>query len=162
MRTAHLSVVRPDRGVTLIELVIGLVVLAILGSLAMPSLLESIRKGRRADAVAALNAVQQAQERFRSNQSTFSSSITNAADGAPPGLGLPSTTSQNGYYTLALDSVTAAGYNVTATAVAGKTQAADGNCVRLRVRMAGGSLFYGSAGADGGFDESVNNRCWSR
>lgn len=150
-----------QRGLTLIELMIALVVLGLLAGLALPSFLDSVRKSRRSDAFAALNTVMQAQERFRSNRANYAASITNAANGSPPGLALPGT-SGGGHYTLSLDNVTATGYEVIATAAAGSSQAKDGNCVRLRIRSAGGNLFYGSATAGGSFNEAVGNRCWSR
>ncbi len=89
------------RGFTLIELMIALVVLGLLAGVALPSFLDAIRKSRRSDAIAALNTIMQAQERFRSNRAEYSNSLTNAANGDPPGLGL-STTSPSGYYTLSL------------------------------------------------------------
>ena len=42
------------------------------------------------------------------------------------------------------------------------TQAADGNCRRLRVRVTGGNIAYGSSDGAGDFDESGSNRCWAR
>jgi type IV pilus assembly protein PilE len=150
-------------GFTLVELMIAVVVVAVLASIALPSFMDSIRKSRRSDAFAALSAVQQAQERWRGNNASYASALANtAAAGSPPnGLGLPETTS-SGYYSVALSGVTATGYQATATAVTGKSQAADGNCFRLRVEMAGGNIVYGSAAAAGDFDVSSNNRCWAR
>jgi type IV pilus assembly protein PilE len=150
-------------GFTLIELMIVVVVVAILAAIALPSFMDSIRKSRRSDAFAALSAVQQAQERWRGNNASYASALANtAASGSPPnGLGLPETTS-SGYYSLALSDVSATGYTATATGVSGKSQAADGTCVRLRVQMAGGNIIYGSAAAEGDFDVSSSNRCWAR
>lgn len=119
------------RGFTLIELLIALVVLGVLAAVALPAFNESIRKSRRSEAVAAITSVQQAQERWRSNNSSYAASVA--------ALSLP-TTSSGGYYTISVDSATATAYNVVATAVAGKSQAEDGACVRLRVRSNGGSL----------------------
>lgn len=144
------------RGFTIIELTIALVVLGVLTALALPSFLDSIRKGRRAEAFAALAAVQQAQERWRSNNSIYSSDLSSS------GLRVASTT-PGGYYAITIDSSpTATDYAALATATSGTSQASDGNCVRLRVRVVGGNLFYGSAAASGTFDESAGNRCWSR
>ncbi|MDZ7589493.1 MAG: type IV pilin protein [Rubrivivax sp.] len=152
-----------QRAFTLIELMVAVVVVALLASVALPSFMDSIRKSRRSEAFAALSAVQQAQERWRGNNASYTTALANtAASGSPPnGLGLPATTS-SGYYTVALSDATATGYKVTATAVAGKSQADDGICVRLRIEMAGGNIVYGSATAAGAFDTSANNRCWAR
>jgi len=146
------------RGFTLIEMMIVVVLVAILAAVAMPSLLDAIRKNRRSEAFSAINSVQQAQERWRSNNPSYAADLTSAP---PAGLGLSATTS-SGYYTLALSGVSATGYTITATANSGTTQANDGNCAQLRVRADGGNLFYGSAVLSGPFSESPNNRCWSR
>jgi type IV pilus assembly protein PilE len=146
---------RSGRGFTLIELMIAVVVLGILAAVALPSYFDSVRKGRRAEAVAALTLVQQAQERWRSNNASYTTDLSAA------GLNLPAASS-GGLYAIAVDAATNTGYTVTATAAAGSSQASDGNCVRLRVRAAGGNLFYGSAPSSGDFNESAGNRCWSR
>lgn len=158
------------RGFTLIELMIAVAVVALLAAVAIPSFLDSVRKGRRSDAFAALNTVQLAQERWRANQPAYAGSgeLTLGVSASPPGLGLSATTA-NGYYTLSLSNdpaetggTAATSYIATATAVSGRSQASDGTCVRLRVRIAGGNIFYGSAAATGAFDESAGNRCWAR
>lgn len=141
------------------ELLIATVVLAVIVSLALPSYLDSIRKSRRADAVTALNAVQQAQERWRANRPTYAASVGNAASGDPPGLGLATTTA-NGYYTVALSNASATGYTVTATAASGTSQANDGSCKLMAVRMAGGNIEYGSGATEVAFPDA--NRCWVR
>ncbi len=67
-----------------------------------------------------------------------------------------------GYYALSIGAVDATGYTAIATGADGTTQAGDGNCRRLRVRVDRGNIFYGSAASDGEFDESTGNRCWAR
>ena len=147
-------------GFTLIELMVAIAVVALLASLAIPSFMDSIRKSRRSDAFAALNAVAQAQERWRSNNTGYSNNLTAAPNASPPGLGLPSNTS-NGYYTVALSNVSATGYEVIATAVSGKSQASDGACAQLGIRMNGGNVANGSS-ASGALSYAAGNRCWAR
>jgi len=106
---------RPS-GFTLIELMIAVAVVAILATIAYPSYLESVRKTRRAEAMKALAQVQQAQERWRSNNPSYTASWTN--------LRVDPATFEN--YKLALSDVTATGYKATATAQA--KQAADTKC----------------------------------
>lgn len=149
------------RGFTLIEVLVAVAIVAILASVAYPAYQSSIRKSRRAEAFAALSAVQLAQERWRSNHAGYTDSIT----GTWPtlGLGLLATTSA-GYYALSvtLDGTGVTSYDAVATANAGTSQAGDGSCARLLVQMRGGNIFYGSASASGAFDVSANNKCWSR
>ena len=150
-----------QRGFTLVELMIAVVVVGVLLAIALPSFMDSVRKGRRAEAFAALTQVQAAQERERANRAAYLSSVTNAADHATvPGLGWPSDATANGYYTIAIAASSATGYTATATAVSGKSQASDGTCKMLGVRMAGGDLTYGSGAS--AIDWADPGRCWVR
>ena len=132
---------RRSRGFTLIELMIALVVIAILASIAVPSYLQSIRKSRRAEAVASMSAIQQAQERWRANNTTYAANsvLTTAA---PSGLGQSSST-ENGRYTLAISSNTGSAYTLTATATAagGQTNDSQGStsCSTLTVAVTAGN-----------------------
>lgn len=135
-------------------------VVGVLAAVAYPSFLDSIRKGRRAEAVAGLAQVQQSQERWRSIKASYADDAKLTVT-PPDGLGIASSTS-SGLYTLNIDAANASSYTATATATAGKSQAGDGSCQRLRVRVDRGNIVYGSAAADGDFDESAGNRCWSR
>jgi type IV pilus assembly protein PilE len=147
-------------GFTLIELMIVVAVIGVLAAVALPSFLDSIRKGRRADAVAALTQVQQAQERWRANRGSYADNA--AMSTAPPdGLGVDATT-VNGYYTLELSDVSAAGYTVTATAKSGTLQASDSACQKLVLRLAGGNIFYSSVDGSGNADSTDAKRCWAR
>jgi type IV pilus assembly protein PilE len=150
-----------EAGFTLIEVMIVVVIAGILAMVAYPSFMDSVRKGRRSEAFTALSQIQQAQERWRGNHAAYAASVSNAATDDPPGLGLSGTT-PTGYYTLALDGAGATGYTATASASSGTSQASDGACVRLRVRVANGNIFYGSAAASGDFNEGSGTGCWSR
>lgn len=106
------------KGFTLIELMMVVAIVAILAAVAYPSYLDSIRSARRADAMDALLTLQNLQEKYRANNTTFG---TLAQIGG-------SAASSDGYYTLAVSGNTATAYTLTATAVAGTTQAADTGC----------------------------------
>ena len=122
-----------SRGFTLIELMITVAVVGILAAVAMPAYDSMIRKSRRADAVASLTGMQQSQERWRANNASYTSTLTD--------LQFPTT----GYYTLSIESATTTGYVVKAVAVSGKSQAADSGCTTLRLTLQGGNVSYDPA-----------------
>lgn len=164
--TMHISTQPPIRsgrtqGFTLIELMITVVVVAILAAIALPSFLDSVRKSRRADAFTAITAIQQAQERWRGSNAAYAAVVGVSA--LPPGLGLATTTS-SGYYTLALSGTSETQYSVVATAVADRSQDADGVCKVLGARIRQGNLTFGSGAAGVDFDAANPDpgRCWAR
>lgn len=147
------------RGFTLIELMIAVAILAIILSVALPSFMDSIRKGRRAEGVAAIAAVQQAQERWRAGKTDYTNNLSEAWGGTPPGLGIPATTA-NGRYTLSLNnSATATGYVITATAAG--SQIDDIPCKFMAARQAAGLIEYGSSSTST-IDWTDANRCWAK
>jgi type IV pilus assembly protein PilE len=137
------------RGFTLIEVMITVAILAIVASLAYPSFIGAIRKSRRSEAFDGITRIQQAQERWRANHSSYTTDTSNAT-----GLGV-STTTPNGYYTLAVtvptDEKSASEYTITATATG--SQAADTKCAFLSMKADGGQLTYNSTSAQ---------TCWSK
>ena len=87
-------------GFTLIELMIVVAIVALLATVAYPSYMDQIRKGRRSDAIQGLAQVQQAQERWRAiNPSYAPNAQLNTA--WPGGLGIATRTA-GGYYDLAI------------------------------------------------------------
>ena len=140
-------------GFTLIELMIAVAVVGILAAVALPSFLDSIRKGRRAEAFAALSAIQQAQERWRSNRPAYTATLSD--------LSIASSTS-GGNYTLAVTANTATVYEATADG-SGSGQRNDGQCTKLSVRVDRGAITYASCTGSGcTFTYAATDRCWSR
>jgi type IV pilus assembly protein PilE len=151
-----------SKGFTLVELLIAVLVLGVLLAVALPSFNSSLRKGRRSDAFAALTAVQQAQERWRSLHPAYAAD-TDLTVPRPTGLGLASTTTSLAYG-ISISSDNAIGYVVTAAASSSGPQAGDVACATMAVRVQSGNIQYG--GAAGDIDWSLNNpdpnRCWAR
>jgi len=137
------------RGFTLIEIMIAVAIVAILAAIALPSFLDSVRKGRRSEAFAALAGLQQAQERWRGNNANY---------GAMTDFPAAIATTPNSYYAITIAGNDAAGYIGTATGQGG--QANDGICKVLAVRVLGGNISYGSGAAAA--DWTDPGRCWAR
>ena len=151
----HSNACAPARGITLIELLVAMAIVAVLGMLAFPSFQEAIRKSRRADAMAALAMIQQAQERFRANSTTYQAVLANL-----PGM---RDISPDRHYDLSIPagSVTASGYTVRATARAGSKQAGDLLCRVMEVSMLNGNITYSSITAGDAANGSPDP-CWVR
>lgn len=144
-------------GFSLIELMVTVAIVGILAAVAYPSFVDSVRKSRRADAIAEIAKVQQAQERWRSNNSAYNSDVSSAGTG----LKLTSVTTaatsyalSSGYYSVAVSGASANAYTVTATATG--TQANDAKCTALTAAMAGGNITYGYSGS------GSTKICWNR
>ena len=130
-----------SRGFTLLELMIVVAVAGILFAVAMPAYQDFVRKGRRAEAREALLRIMQAQERWRSNNVSYSANLVDDLR--------QTATSADGNYALSISGVSGTGYTATATAQA--KQAGDSSCASITVTVAGTSTTYGPT-----------NICWGR
>lgn len=128
-------------GFTLTELVIVLAIVGILLAIAIPSYQQYVLRSRRAEALEALLALEQRQQRYYLFHNAFSAQTAS--------LGL-STATATGLYSLAINSASAGGYLATATASG--TQQSDTGCTVLTIRV--DSVASGSTLAPTG--------CWNR
>jgi type IV pilus assembly protein PilE len=143
------SAARRQRGFTLIELMIGVSVVGILSSVALPTFESQLQRSRRADVLVAMMQIQMAQERWRSNGTSYGS----LAD-----LGVPAVSAAK-HYTLVVNPVGTDGYEAIATA--GGAQARDTACRHMKLSATGMNLVYAS-GNDASFAnaDGANRACW--
>ena len=134
-----------SRGFTLIELMIVVAVVAVLGAIALPSYQDYVRKGRRADGRALIQAAALAQEKVRLGAATFTTTLT-ALTGACSAS--PCYSSQ-GFYALTVPAATATGYSLTVTPQG--AQASDSACATITYVVAAGTITYGPS-----------NACWGK
>ena len=137
-------------GMTLVELVIVLVVVAILASIAVPGYRSYVLRTHRVEARTALLNLAAAQEKFYLVNHTYATD-PQLTPAPPGGLGLPATT-ENGWYTITIaDGANAAAFSATATAAG--SQAADGDCSTFTINHLGVKSATRS-------DGSPSPRCW--
>lgn len=94
-------------GFSLTELMVALAVAALLASIAYPSYVAHVQRGRRADGTQALVELGQALERHASERGTYAGATL-----GPTGL-FPDTSS-GGHYALAITAASADGFTITA------------------------------------------------
>lgn len=117
-----------QRGFTLIEVMIALVVVALLAAIAYPSYLQQVVKSNRSTAQSHLMDIAQRQQQYLLDNRSY------AADVAT--LSLTTPTSVSGLYTISIAVVAGPPptFTATATPIAGKAQASDGT---LTINSAG-------------------------
>lgn len=116
-----MNTLNKQRGVTLIELMIVVVVISILAAVAYPNYQEFTARAKRNEARAALLRLATNQERFYLNNNTFTADLTQlgfAADPAP---------TETGYYVIDVTAANASNFTATATYQHGGTEASKCN-----------------------------------
>jgi type IV pilus assembly protein PilE len=131
------------RGFTLVELCVVLALASLLAAAAWPSYQSQLQRGRRADAVQALQRVQLAQESYRANHGLYAAQLQ-VLNGAA------ATVSMQGLYDIEL-SGGGDRYEASAHARAGTAAAADRDCAPLRLQV-----------RDGVAEFAPSARCWNR
>lgn len=124
---------KKSAGFTLIELMIVVAIVSILLAIAVPAYNDQMRKSRRTEAKQIMSDLQLRQEKWRSNNPAYGTSLPTPAVSNVP------FTNSSGYYTVAMraGSNTATGYIYTATP--NGDQAAD-KCVTLTLKMVNGAV----------------------
>ncbi|MFO7306850.1 MAG: type IV pilin protein [Gammaproteobacteria bacterium] len=146
LKSGKLPMKRRMRGITLIELMVIVAVVAILGSLAVGSYRNYLIRAQRTEARMALLRIQAAQEKFflQNNRYATDGQLTLSP---PAGLGISRTT-ENGNYTLRLQTDSNGNrYRAVATATGGQTR----DIAACRVL---------SIDQDGNKEPAANPECW--
>lgn len=135
------------RGFTLIELMIVVAVISILAAVAYPAYTDYVTRAKRADGKAGILQIQLAQEKWRANHTTYSSSLAS--------LGFTAAADTNFYspdqhYTLSVSTDDSWVTYAVAAAPAGFT---DGKCGTLGIDKLGQKTETGT--------DTANN-CWSK
>jgi type IV pilus assembly protein PilE len=131
-------------GFTLIEVMIVIVIVAILVAVALPSYENSLQKGRRADAKAALLDVAGRQEQYMLDRGTYTNDMEDLGFAADPMV------SEEGHYSV--DATDCSGgssdldrcYLITATPRAGSPQVDDARCTSFVLNSNGAKTATGS------------------
>ncbi|HTT43984.1 MAG TPA: type IV pilin protein [Steroidobacteraceae bacterium] len=161
----QLATPKHERGMTLIELMVVVVIATILVSLAVPSYMAQVRQSRRVEAKTALLDLAGREERYFStsqNGANYSQTGTDLGYAAlPAAVG-------NGYYTVSVCAVgpgmagncppsaqAAPAYVVTATPVAGQSQVNDTQCQSFSVDNTGRQWATDAGGND------TTTFCWN-
>jgi len=143
----------PHRGFTLTEVLTALIVIAVLAAIAVPMWRTHLLRVRRSEAIAALTALEAAQDRFFGRNARYADGAQLSAE-APAGLVLKNT-SDHGFYSLEVRaSADGLAYLATARVIAQQGQNGDTRCVELSIDHVGVRRASDSNGEDRSQD------CW--
>jgi type IV pilus assembly protein PilE len=144
-----------QRGFTLIELMIAVVVIAIIAAVGFPSYQEYIRRGKRAEGKAHLLRAAQQMERYYSLNNCYPSNTANCGSAATSAAALTavSVNAHSG------DSVAGSAYNLTVTTT---PQAFTLTATPTFTDTKCGNLGYNNAGAKTKTGTETQSYCWSR
>ena len=132
-----------NRGMTLIELMVVVAIVAILASVALPTWKSQVQKSRRADARNTLILVRVEQEKYRADNGSYASSMSAL------GLGIYNSTSRD-YYNVSIVSSSATAFVASAAPNANGGQSGD-SC---------GTFAINQSGLDGSSEYASISDCW--
>ncbi|QZA76442.1 prepilin-type N-terminal cleavage/methylation domain-containing protein [Deefgea tanakiae] len=150
---------RKQTGFTLIEMMIVVAIIGILAAIAIPNYQDYVRKSRRTDGVTAISTVQQAQEKWRANNVSYSENFGTAGLNLVTTGGATVTTfpSSENFYDLVVTTGTATGTGYTLVATAKGKQTSDTNCQKLILTVTNGNAVRTSQNASG---TTATSGCW--
>jgi len=133
-----------ERGVTLIELMITVVIVAILAAIAYPSYTQYVLRSHRTAAKTALHDMASRQERLFTTTNAYGTTM--AALGYPAGASVPIPDASNHYYDLSIDPTTTATTYLLLATPAG-SQANDAECGTFTLDQLGNQGMSGGTGS---------------
>ncbi|WP_445363139.1 type IV pilin protein [Microbulbifer sp. ANSA003] len=130
MKNSSLSI---NYGFTLIEVLVVVAIIGILGAIAYPSYMDSVRKSNRAEAKTELNDVAQRLQRCFTAFSAYDDANCSVAGEISSGNTL---STENDLYSIS-GVLTATTYTLTAAPQSGSVQAGDSSCASFTLTQAG-------------------------
>ena len=140
---------------TLIELIVVMVIVGVLASIAVPTYQSYLKRANRTEGRAALLALAAAQEKFYLQCNTYTADISIAATDCDPENLQFSTSSERGYYTMAVTAADIDGWTATATAN-GPPQSEDDRCQVFQLTSTGLKTAKTASDADN------SEECWGK
>ena len=134
------------RGFTLIEMMVTVAIVSVLASVAYPSYMEQVRKGRRAEGQAVLMEASQFMERYATENLRFDVDRAGTAVALPTALSAAPKSATSKFYNLSLQSVTQSTYILQAVPV------------NLQASDACGTMTL----SDRGVKAALRSDCWKR
>jgi len=119
---------RNESGMTLVELMVVLLIVAVLASIALPSYRQYVLRSHRVEAKTALLNLAAAQEKYYLTNNTYADDIDL--------LGLSGVT-ENGWYDIEITDGDTVGFSATATATAKDQQDTDTRCASFTIDSTG-------------------------
>ncbi len=137
-----LNTKKASTGFSLIEVLIVVAIMGILAAVAVPSYTSYMEKTRRVDAVSFLSDAAAEQYRFFSENNRYATKMSEL------GMSNDDTAqSEEGYYTISVDSPNDTSYTLIATPVAGGPQANDADCGAFSVTSSNQKSVTGTSSA---------------